>query len=257
MTRARIKVLPSHGALMQSAAEAFVVSAAKAINAYGRFHVVLSGGATPKGVYELLATERYAARVDWRRVQLFWGDERCVPLNDPSSNYRMVRNALIDRIELPAANVHRIHGEDDPAEAAAAYEQELRRMTDTPSLAHVPAVPFDLVLLGLGDDGHTASLFPGLTAVSERHRWVMAEQVAALSTWRITCTPVVFNAAAEVIFLVAGGDKAAVVHRVLEGAYQPQQLPAQMVKPSAGSVCWLLDAAAATQVSAAARQGLT
>lgn len=248
MTPVQILVLENLGALVQTAAERFIAASIEAISAHDRFDVALSGGSTPQGLYALLATEAYAARIDWSRVHLFWGDERCVPPTDPRSNYRMARETLIDRVPLPAYNVHRIRGEDEPAAAAAAYERELRQELET-------RAGFDLVLLGMGEDGHTASLFPVRKAVRERERWSMAEHVAELSEWRVTCTPVLLNASAAVLFLVSGGDKAATLRRVLEGPYQPDALPAQVLASHEGSVCWLLDVDAATHLDeAAARQ---
>ena len=247
-------MLQNRDALVQSAAERFVASAVEAIRTHGRFRVALSGGTTPKSLYTLLSTDRYAARVDWSRVHVFWGDERCVPPADPMSNYRMVRETLIDRVPLPAENVHRIRGEVDPVAAAAAYERELRHELGISAGPPTPDARFDLMLLGMGDDGHTASLFPGLTAVSEHERWVMAEYVAEVSMWRVTCTAALFNTAAAVVFLVSGREKAAMLRRVLEGPYQPEVLPAQVVAPHDGSVCWLLDAAAAANLTEAGGQ---
>jgi 6-phosphogluconolactonase len=251
VTNISVTVLPTHDALVTVAADRFVALAAAAIRAYGRFHVALSGGTTPKGVYQMLATERYAARVDWSRVHLFWGDERCVPPRHPMSNYRMVRETLIAHVTLPADHVHRVRGEDDPGAAAAAYERELRNVFRIPAGPPMPGAGFDLVLLGLGLDGHTASLFPGLTAVSEQERWVTAAYVAEVSMWRVTCTPVVFNTAAQVVFLVVGPGKAAMLRQVLEGPHRPALLPAQVIAPSDGSVCWLVDADAGATLTQA------
>lgn len=253
MMRVQIKALKSHEALVHAAAEHFVASAGEAIRAHGRFLVALSGGTTPKTLYALLATDQYAARVDWPRVHLFWGDERCVPPTDLTSNYRMVRESLIDQVPLPAENIHRIRGEDDPVAAAAAYERELRQVLGTPIGPPPLDAGFDLILLGMGSDGHTASLFPGLTAVCEQERWVMAQYLATVSMWRVTCTPVFFNAATAVVFLVSGPEKAATLRQVLEGPYQPKGLPAQAVAPHHGSVCWLIDAAAAAHLTEARR----
>ena len=254
MTRVQIKVLQNPAELVQAAAERFVASAVEAIRTHGRFRVALSGGTTPKSLYTLLSTDRYAARVDWSRVHVFWGDERCVPPADPMSNYRMVRETLIDQVPLPAENVHRMRGEDDPVAAAAAYERVLRHELGISAGPPTPDARFDLMLLGMGDDGHTASLFPGLTAVSEHERWVTAEYVAEVSMWRVSCTPALFNTAAAVVFLVSGREKAAMLRRVLEGPYQPEVLPAQVVAPHDGSVCWLLDAAAAANLTEAGGQ---
>jgi 6-phosphogluconolactonase len=244
---APVEVLPTAEALMQAAAEAFVRCAAEAMRTSGRFAVALSGGSTPRRLYELLTTEPHAARVDWPRVYVFWGDERCVPPEDPASNYRMARESLLDRVPVPGPNVHRIRGEDDPADAAEAYERELRQAFSAPEgpPRSAPGGRFDLVLLGLGDDGHTASLFPGTAALRETTRWVVAHHVAAASMWRITLTPLVINAAADVVFIVSGPEKAVILQRVVEGPCRPDELSAQGVAPRAGRLRWLVDAAAA------------
>jgi len=172
-------------------------------------------------------------------VHVFWGDERCVPPEHPESNYRLAREALLDHVPLPLANIHRIHTEREPAQAAADYERTLRRFFGPGN-----APRFDLVLLGLGTDGHTASLFPGTPAVQEHERWVVAHYVPSLAAWRVTLTPAVLNAADQVTFLVAGAEKAGVLDRVLNGPCQPDVLPAQVVRPAGGSLLWLVDAAA-------------
>jgi 6-phosphogluconolactonase len=162
----------------------------------------------------------------------------------------MARETLLDHVPLRPANIHRIRGEDDPAAAAERYERELRAAFDTPTgpPRNAPGARFDLVLLGLGANGHTASLFPHLQAVRERTRWVMAENVPELQAWRITLTPELLNGAAEVLFLVAGGEKAAILRRVLYGAREPDDLPAQVISPADGRVRWLVDAAAAAEL---------
>ena len=246
-----LEVLPSAGALADAAAGQFVATARDAIRARGEFVVALSGGSTPRCTYERLATEPLVSRVMWSHVQVVWGDERCVPPDHPESNYRMAREALLDRVPVPAAHVHRIHGEDDPAATAALYEATMRALLKTPAgpPRAAPGARIDLVLLGLGDDGHTASLFPGSAAAQEQTRWVMAEHAAAASLWRVTLTLAVINAAAEVLFLVSGGAKAGVVRRVLEGPRRPQELPAQAIVPSNGRVRWCVDAAAAAELA--------
>ena len=248
--RADVEVLPSAGALADVAAGQFVAAAGDAIHARGAFVVALSGGSTPRRTYERLAMKPLGSRVMWSRVQVLWGDERCVPPDHVESNYRMARETLLDRVPVAAADVHRIHGEDDPAAAAALYEATLRALLKTPAgpPRAAPGARIDLVLLGLGDDGHTASLFPGSAAAHEQTRWVMAEYAAATSMWRVTLTLAVINAAAQVLFLVSGGAKAGVVRRVLEGPYRPQELPAQAIAPSNGRVRWCVDAAAAAEL---------
>jgi 6-phosphogluconolactonase len=245
-----VLVYPTPAALASAAAEAFVSAAAEAIAARGRFLVALSGGSTPKALYALLAEPKRAAQIDWSRVHVLWGDERCVPPDDPASNFRMAREVLLDHVAIPPAQIHRMRGEDDPRTAAAGYERELRALFPA-------AVPrFDLVLLGLGDNGHTASLFPGLSAVHESARWVVAEHVAEVGMWRLTLTPVAINAAAAILFLVAGRDKAAMLARVLQGPRDIDARPAQAIAPVAGRLCWLVDAAAAGALgSATARPG--
>jgi 6-phosphogluconolactonase len=244
-----VVVLPGAESLMQAAAERLVARAAASIGTSGRFTLALAGGSTPKALYELLLTPSHAHRIDWPRVHVFWGDERCVPPDHPASNYRMAREALLDHVPIPASNVHRIHGEDPPAAAAAAYEGDLRRVFSTPAgpPRDAPGARFDLVLLGMGDNGHTASLFPGLTGVRETERWVVAEYVSEVSMWRVTLTPPVINAAADVVFLVSGSGKAPMLHRVLEGPREPDVLPAQAIAPRAGAT-WLVDVAAAADL---------
>jgi 6-phosphogluconolactonase len=242
--RADLEVLPSATALADAVAGRFIAAAGDAIDSRGQFVVALSGGSTPRDTYRRLGTEALVSRVMWSRVQVLWGDERCVPPHHAESNYRMAREALLDCVPVPAANVHRIHGEDDPATAAWVYEATLRALLRPPAGAGI-----DLVLLGLGEDGHTASLFPGSAAVHEQTRWVMVAHAAAAPMWRITLTPAVINAAAEVLFLVSGGAKAGILRRVLEGPRRPHELPAQAIAPTNGRVRWCVDAAAAADLT--------
>ncbi|MGH2585100.1 MAG: 6-phosphogluconolactonase [Dehalococcoidia bacterium] len=247
-----IQVEPNLDALVRAATEQIAGIAESAIAANGRFTIALSGGNTPQPVYRLLATDEFSRRIDWSRVQVFWGDERCVPPNDEESNYRMAKEALLDHVPLPPANVHRMRGEEDPAQAAAQCGRELQAVFGGDAEGGAPPAGFDLILLGMGDNGHTASLFPGKTAMHEEKRWVVAEYIEAVSMWRITFTPVLINAAATVTFLVAGTQKAEVLHQVLEGPYQPDVLPSQIVKPVHGQLVWLLDQAAASRLTQAA-----
>ena len=233
-------VLPDVDSLAETAARYFVDRAGEAIARGGRFAVALSGGSTPRAMFVRLAATPLREAVDWPRVHVFWGDERMVGPDDEASNFRMARETLLDAVNLPAANIHRIRGEDRPALAALACELDLRDFFRTP---HVPV--FDLVLLGLGDNGHTASLFPGTAALCEKERLAVAQYVEVVGQWRVTFTVPLINAAAHVAFLVAGAGKADVLQRVLHGPHEPEVLPAQLIQPMPGALLWLVDAAAA------------
>ncbi len=236
-----IAVYSDRTALAHAAAERFVAAAAQA-TAGGRFTVALSGGSTPRDLYADLASDEFRGRVDWTKCFFFWGDERAVPPDDPQSNYRMANETLLARVPVPRANIFRIPAEKSPAVAADAYEQVLKEFWGD-------ALPrFDLVLLGLGSNGHTASLFPHAAVLDEKRRWCAPVWVDELKTDRITLTVPVLNAGRLVIFLVAGADKAATVREVLQGPYQPDQLPAQLIRPTEGKLLWMLDKAAAEQI---------
>jgi 6-phosphogluconolactonase len=238
-----IIVCDDRDALNREAATRFVDLAASAVAERGRFMVALSGGSTPKALFELLATEEWRSRVEWEHVHLFWGDERFVPRDHQDSNFRMANEALISHVDIPKSNVHRVPTESgEPDEVAEIYEQTLR---DVFGLGAGETPVFDLVHLGLGDDGHTASMFPGTNAMHETERLVIAVWVEKFSSNRITMTPVVFAAAREVQFLVAGGSKVDVVPQVIRGPYEPDRLPSQTVKPREGTLRWLLDRDAA------------
>ncbi|MFI5310470.1 MAG: 6-phosphogluconolactonase [Gemmatimonadales bacterium] len=245
--RGHVEVLASADSLADAAARRFVAAAEGAMASRGEFIVALAGGATPRLTYARLAEPSIASRVDWTRVQVLWGDERCVPPDDEASNYRMAREALLDHVNVRESNVHRIHGEEHPVAAASAYEAQLRSLLRTPQGA--PRVEggrrIDLVLLGLGADGHTASLFPGVAAGSAR--WVVAVRAPGASLWRVTLTPPIINAAAAIVFIVSGDAKAEIVHRVLDSPQVPAVLPAQRIAPE-GRVHWMLDEAAAARL---------
>lgn len=240
---ADIRVYSDAEQLTRAAAEHFVELAALAIAARGRFSVALSGGSTPRSLYSLLAMDEFARRVDWSHVYIFWGDERCVPPDHPDSNYRMAQEALLDHVALPAQNIFRIRGEIEPAQAAAEYDRTLRMF-----FRDSPGARFDLLWLGMGDDGHTASLFPGAAALDEQVQWVIENYVEAKKAWRITLTPPAINAAANVTFLVSGAGKAERLRQVLKGAYQPRELPAQLVNPVNGHLIWMVDSSAAALI---------
>ncbi|HEY0006338.1 MAG TPA: 6-phosphogluconolactonase [Pyrinomonadaceae bacterium] len=242
-----LEILPDSESLARAAALRVVRFAQEALAERGRFTLALAGGSTPRHVYARLARDELASQIDWTRAHLFWGDERCVPPDHPESNYRMARETLLDHVPLSPGNIHRIHGEDNPTEAAHAYAQELESIFGGDARkGGRPPIGFDLVLLGMGDDGHTASLFPRLDAVKEERRWVTAEYVEAAGMWRVTLTPVFINAARSVMFMVSGKEKSARVKEVLEGPWRPVELPAQAIRPASGQLIWMLDQAAAS-----------
>jgi len=233
-----IQVFSSPELLADAVALHIVNCAANAVAVTGRFTIALSGGSTPAAAYRRLATpDSRLPTPDWQRTHVVWGDERCVPPDDLRSNYRMAKEALLDRVPIPADQIHRIRGEDDPEKAAMEYERELRGLLGSEGL--------DLVLLGMGEDGHTASLFPGQAAVHETARWVIAVPAPDGTMWRITLTPAVLNAARNVTFVVAGPSKAARLQQVLEGPFAPDVLPAQAIRPVQGRLTWMVDEAAA------------
>ncbi|MCL4309566.1 MAG: 6-phosphogluconolactonase [Actinomycetota bacterium] len=238
-----ITIYPDSEHFVDGSADFIAGLAARAVAERGRFAIALSGGSTPRPIYARLATGAYADRIDWTRVHIFFGDERCVPPDDSRSNYRMAREALLDHVPLPSGNIHRIRGEDDPAQAALAYAQEVQRLFRT-----VSAPAFDLICLGVGGNGHTASLFPGTAALRERVRWVVPQYVEVMTTWRVTFTTVLINAARHIAFFAAGTGKADVLWRVHEGPYQPDVLPSQLIQPDNGQLHWLVDAAAGAKV---------
>jgi len=243
-----LRIVADGAEIARAAAEEVVRLAGEAVNARGRFTFVLSGGSTPRSLFQLLSAphESFRDRITWSSVHVFWGDERCVPPDHPDSNYRMARESLLDHVPIPTANVHRIAAENpDAAAAAALYDNELGAFFSSGS--ELPR--FDLVLLGLGPDGHTASLFPGNAAVHETQRRVIAPFVEKFGTHRITLTAPVLKHAAVVIFLVSGAEKSAALAAVVEGERQVDLYPAQIIQPDDGELVWLVDTAAA--------QGLT
>lgn len=238
--RPRVQVFDDAEAVARGAAGRFVELGRAAIDARGCFSVGLAGGSTPKRTYELLASEAYREQLNWSKVHIFFGDERCVPPDHSESNYRMANEALISRVSIPPPNVHRINGLGDAVANASLYEDELRTFFNPASWPR-----FDLVLLGMGDDGHTASLFPGTKALVEPRAWVVANWVEKFGTFRITLTAPAINHAANIAFLVTGATKAERLLEVLRGALDPEKLPSQLIQPLDGSLFWLVDKAAA------------
>jgi 6-phosphogluconolactonase len=233
---------------MEQAALRIATWAAEAIEARGRFTIVLSGGSTPRALFALLASAAFVSKIDWSRADIFWGDERCVPPEHPDSNYRMARESLLDPIRIDPAHVHRMRGEELPERGAAAYEEHLHKFFGIAPGGPPPR--FDILLLGMGADGHTASLFPGTPALEEVERWVVPNRAEASGMPRLTMTFPVLNAAANVLFLVTGADKAERVKQVLEHASGAGSgaLPASKVSPTHGQVEWMLDSAAASRL---------
>jgi 6-phosphogluconolactonase len=255
MSSRTIRIFADVEALSEAAAHEFVRCAGEAIAARGRFTVALSGGSTPKRLYQLLTAEPFRSRVDWGRVECFWGDERCVPPDHPDSNYRMAREAMLAHLSIPAEHVHRIEAERSDRDAAARdYETVLAGVFGVRAGVEPPAL--DLILLGMGPDGHTASLFPHTQALNETKRWVVPNHVPQLNTDRLTLTRPILNRAREVLFLLAGADKAERLAEVLAGPADPLRLPAQSIQPD-GQLLWFVDRAAAARLpSSLARENM-
>jgi len=247
-TPVEVRRLTTPQDLFQAAADEVIQTALEAVRQRGRFAIALSGGSTPKTLYTLLAANA-ANSLPWDHMYFFWGDERHVPPDHPDSNYRMAHEALLSKVAIPPGNIFRIPSENpDAAAAAEAYEQTIRSFFDA-SPGVFPR--FDLILLGLGPDGHTASLFPESAALQENSRLVAANWVEKLQTSRITFTLPLLNAARVVLFLVSGTDKAAILHEVLECKGRDEKYPARLVRPSEGKLIWLADRAAASDLTAA------
>ena len=241
-----LTVFDNEAALFRGAAEKFAAVVREAVERRGRCTVALSGGSTPRGLYDLLATEDFRSAIAWDKIEWFFGDERSVGPDDPDSNYRLARETLFAKLGIAEQHVHRIQGESEKREAAANdYQRELAKVFGIEPDGPPPA--FDLILLGMGSDGHTASLFPFTSALNVRKRWVAANDVPQLNTKRYTLTAVVINAASCVVFMVTGVGKAKVLREVLQGAGRPKRLPSQMIKPT-GELCWYVDRAAASQL---------
>ena len=221
--------------LSRAAADLFADLADQAISLNGRFSVALSGGQTPYRLYEILAGEPYKDKIHWGFVHIFWADERCVPPDDPRSNFRMARETLLDHVPLPLENIHPIQGDLAPAEAAAQYESVLRTYFGD----HPPVL--DLILLGMGSNAHVASLFPHSPVLNEKKRWVAEISVPGQDMYRVTLTPPLINLAGQVIFLVSGAEKSLALQRVLEGTYQPSEYPAQLIRSRGAYPVWLVD----------------
>jgi 6-phosphogluconolactonase len=244
--RGAVIVVPDGSALARAAAEQFSRTVEAAVAARGQAFVALSGGSTPKQMGAILGREPYRSRIPWDRVQVFWGDERWVPLASAESNAGEARRGFLDLVPIPPANLHPWDTDAaSPEDAATAYEAELRE-----AFGEAEGLPrFDLILLGMGDDGHTASLFPRTRALRESERLAVANFVPKLDVSRLTLTAPVLNAAREVLFLVGGPGKADTLEAVLEGPDASEELPAQCVRPANGALTWLVDEDAAVKLS--------
>lgn len=239
-----IAIYSDADAMSRAAAQYVVQVANEAIATHGRFMFVLTGGSTPRKLYSLLADEPYRSQVNWSLVEFFWGDERCVALDDPDSNYHMAWENMLSKLPVPEKNIHRMPAEEADHDAASRkYEQEMQQAFNTNG---VPA--FDLIQLGMGPEGHVASLFPHQAALKETRRLVLAVTVPKPPPPRLTITPPILNAARHIQFLVTSADKANAVHAVLDGEYNPDEYPAQIVRPPRGEITWMLDEAAAVKL---------
>ena len=250
------RIAPTPAAVAQAAAQLFTDAVNNAVKARGRARIAISGGTTPKAMFALLAdpAQPFVKQVPWQKLDLYWVDERAVGPTDADSNYRMTNETLLSKVPLPPENIHRMEGELDPEAAAARYESVIRNSF---RLEGAETPTFDLILLGMGDDGHTASLFPHTEAINNLTSLVTANHVPQKDTWRITLTWPVINQGREVAFLIEGAGKAQVLQDVLLGPYQPDTFPSQIIRPASGNLTLLLDVAAASKLPAPADSGDT
>jgi len=245
-----VRVFDDLEALSRAAAEIVVDRSRRAVARRGRFLIALSGGGTPSRLYQLLPQPPYRDQISWADMHVFWGDERCVAPDDSQSNYRQAWDAFLEHLRVPPQNIHRVKGELAPQEAARDYAVVLRQFAEPP----LEWPRFDLVLLGMGEDGHTASLFPGSEVETSQPTLAVSGHYQGRPAWRVTLTPPVLNAADAVVFLVSGASKSQTLEQVLGGEYRPRDLPAQRVQPSDGELIWLVDREAAASLRTARTQ---
>ena len=238
-----VRIFKNLELLSYAAVQLFLDQAEHSIKDRGRFLVALTGGSTPEHLYTLLAEDK-SGKIDWKKTHTFWGDERCVPPNDPESNYRMARELLLRHVNIPDANIHRIQGELEPLQATKDYGHVLKQYASPP----FQWPRFDLVLLGMGEDGHTASLFPGSPVETLGPTEAVTAHYQDRPAERVTLTPPVFNTARLVLFMLVGGNKAFTLSKVLGNTHQPQLYPAQRIDPKDGKLIWLIDQAAASKL---------
>ena len=236
----KVQVFSTQEALSEAAARFIIDTATHAVTDRGRFVISLSGGSTPKLLFELLATPQFKDELPWKNTFIFWGDERCVPADDKDNNAHMARQALLDHIDMPAENIYPIPVDVTPGEGAVLYEKSIKDLFGSEQPC------FDLILLGLGENGHTASLFPGTDILHEQERLVKEVFVTEQNMFRISMTVPLINKARNIIFLVAGEGKATVLNTILSGTYEPDTYPAQMISPVDGNLYWYTDEKAAS-----------
>jgi 6-phosphogluconolactonase len=236
-----VKVVPDPAAVASTAAKRIADLSDDAIETHGFFSIALSGGSTPKALFQLLAADPYLNRIKWKNWRIYFGDERCVPPTDAESNFLMATESLLGKVPIAPENIHRMQGELDPNQAAKEYGELLKSNFNDGGL--------DVILLGMGDDGHTASLFPHTAALNETKHRCVANFVEKLNTWRITMTAPFINRARQIIVMATGANKADRLHQVLDGPPDIQNLPIQMIDPPAGQALWLLDTPAAAKLA--------
>jgi len=242
-SKGEIHVLPDLEAVSYQAATLFVTASRNAMTEKTRVAVAISGGSTPRRLYTFLGSAEYRPQVDWQRIHFFWVDERCVPKDHEESNFRTVFDTLLSKVPIPDENIHRIRSEEELDKAARDYEEEIREFFK-PSQLPI----FDLVILGVGEDGHTASLFPGSKALGEKERWVVPVYLEKPKINRITLTLPVLNHAAQILFLVSGRSKAIILSEILEDSHKNDEYPAGLINPVHGTLLWLIDQEAAGQL---------
>lgn len=242
-SRVEIHVLPNLEAVSTQAASLFVTASRNAITEKKKLAVAISGGSTPRRLYGLLGSEEYSHQIDWHRVHFFWVDERCVPKEHQESNFKTVFDTLLSKIIIPDENIHRIRGEEDPDKAAIDYEKDIRRFF---GMSGLPM--FDLVILGVGEDGHTASLFQGSKVLGEKERWVVPVYLEKPKINRITLTLPVLSNASQILFLVSGCSKATILSEILVGSHKDDRYPASFIHPVHGNLIWLIDQGAADKL---------
>jgi 6-phosphogluconolactonase len=242
--KGKIEVHPDLETLSFHAASIFVGASRNSIAAKKRFTVAISGGSTPRRLYTLLGSEAYRHQVDWQHVHFFWADERCVPKEDEASNFKAAFDTLLSRVALPDKNIHRIKGEETPDKASRVYEEEIKRF-----FGESEKPRFDLIILGMGEDGHTASLFPGSKSLEEKVRLAIPVYLEETKKNRVTLTLPVLNSADQILFLVAGVSKAAALSQILGNEKRKKGLPAGLIRPSHGNMTWLIDQEAAGKIN--------